>query len=279
MKKLFLILTAIALMTWASPAMGQSSYYGQSCQFYNIEKTVKAKLCEDEDTVLQRNYIKVMWPILLNGKECPKLQEALCFWLTGKEDIKPVDKIIEHVLFTDNEGVPYGDKDYFSIIGEFDEEPFGLFSTSISTIDLKTIGKRFAVFHLFYNTYYAGAAHGVFGHNYLTYDTELDKVVKLEDIVINPEIIRPYILPSIDTHYGYTPENLFLPDSELPPIPEVFYIENGQLHLFYQVYEIAGFAYGYIDVPIEYPSEERIPDFLTPYGKILMEELCELEIY
>ena len=278
MKQYYILLTAIALMTWASPAMGQSSNYGTQCQFINIEKTVKAKLCEDEDTVLQRNHIKAIWPVMLNGKECPKLQEALCLWLTGKEDIMPVDRIVEHVLYTDNEGVPYGEKGPYTIIDEFGEEPFGI-SSNISTIDLKSLSKRFAVFHLFYNTYYAGAAHGIYGHNYLTYDTELDKVVKLEDIVINPEIIRPYILRSIEIHYGYTPENLFLSDGEIPQVPEVFYVENGQLHLFYQVYEIAGFAYGYIDVPLEYPSEERFPNFLTPYGKILMEELCEEEMY
>ncbi|MBR5684902.1 MAG: hypothetical protein IKX18_01960 [Muribaculaceae bacterium] len=278
MKKFFFILTAIALMTWGNPAWGQSTNYGTQCQFYNIEKTVKAKLYEGEDTALQRNYLKILWPVMLNDKDCPKLQEALCLMMTGRDDIKQLDKAIEYTLYTDNESVPFKDKASYELLDEFGEEEFHI-SCSSSTIDLKSLGNRFALYHQLYDIYFAGAAHGIFGHNYVTYDTKLDKVVTLEDVLIDPEMIREYILPSLEIHYGYTEEDLFLPESQMPEIPNEFYFEDGTFHLVYQVYQIAGFANGPIDVPLYYPSTERIPDYLTPYGKEVMEESYEQELY
>ena len=100
MKQFSLIVAILALMMWACPTMGQS-HDGKMCQFINIDKTVRAKLGEGEDTQYQLNSIKAFWPIMLNGKECPKLQEAICKWLTDKDDIKQMDRAIEYTLYTD----------------------------------------------------------------------------------------------------------------------------------------------------------------------------------
>ena len=70
-----------------------------------------------------------------------------------------------------------------------------------------------------------------------------------------------------------------MPEDNKLPIPSEFYFEDGFLHLVYQVYEIASFAQGDIDVPIFYPNDEKSPEYLTPYGKEVMEESYELEIY
>ena len=257
--------------------MGQSSEYGKQCQFYNIDKTVKARIEAEEDAIYQVNSITAFWPVVLNGKECPKLQEALCHWLTGKEDIKNLDKAIEQVLYTENDDVPFGENGpYFIVDSLTDEIPL---SRSLESIELKRLGNRFAVFHLLSNLYYAGAAHGMYVHGYITYDTELDKIVTLEDVLIDPELIRPYILNSIEIEYQYTEEDLFMPEDNRLHIPSQFYFENGLLHLVYQVYEIASFAQGDIDVPIFYPNDEKSPEYLTPYGKEVMEASHENEIY
>jgi hypothetical protein len=55
-------------------------------------------------------------------------------------------------------------------------------------------------------------------------------------------------------------------------IPSVWYFEEGFLHLVYQPYEIASFAQGDIDVPLFYPNDPSAPEYLTPYGKQVMEE-------
>lgn len=271
MKKLIFILTAIAVMAWAAPALGQSSSYGKPCHFYNIDKTVRAKLGEGEDAQYQLNSIKALWPVMLNGKECPKLQEAICKWLTDKDDIKQMDRAIEYTLYTDIENVPFGDNGPYVILDNFDNIESS-YSSSTESIELKTLGKRFAVFHLFSYMYYAGAAHGMYVHNYITYDTELNKIVTLEDVLIDPELIRPHILKSINLKYDYTEEDLFLPEDGILKIPSAWYFEEGFLHLVYQPYEIASFAQGDIDVPLFYPNDPSDPEYLTPYGKQLMEE-------
>ena len=258
------------VMAWTNPAMGQL-IDAQPCQFYNIDKTVKAKLGEGEDVQYQQNTIKALWPVMLNGKECPELQEALCKWLTDKDDIKLMDRAIEYTLYTDVENVPFGDNGPYLILDSFNDIESAVSSTT-NTIELKTLGKRFAVFHLFTYMYYAGAAHGMYVHNYITYDTQLGKIVTLEDVLIDPELIRPHIMKSINLKYDYTEEDLFLPEDGKLKIPTVWYFEEGSLHLVYQVYEIASFAQGDIDVPVCYPNDPNDPEYLTPYGKELMEE-------
>ena len=258
------------VMTLAVPALAQSSY-GELCQFYNIDKTVKAKLGEGEDAQYQQNSIKALWPLMLNGKECPKLQEAICKWLTDKDDIKQMNQAIEHTLYIDIENVPFGDNGPYQILDSFNDIESS-YSSTTNTIELKTLGKKFALFHLFSYMYYAGGAHGMYVHNYITYDTELGKIVTLEDVLIDPELIRPHILKSINLKYDYTEEDLFLPDDGVLKIPSVWYFEEGFLHLVYQVYEIASFAQGEIDVPLFYPNDPNDPEYLTPYGKQLMEE-------
>ena len=270
MNRIILFLASIALMAWTAPALGQSSY-GELCQFYNIDKTVKAKLGEGEDAQYQQNYIKALWPVMLNGKECPKLQEAICKWLTDKDDIKQMDRAIEYTLYTDIENVPFGDNGPYLILDNFNDIESS-YSSSTESIELKALGKRFAVFHLFSYMYFAGAAHGMYVHNYITYDTELGKIVTLEDVLIDPELIRPHILKSINLKYDYTEEDLFLPEDGVMKIPSVWYFEEGFLHLFYQVYEIASYAQGDIDVPLYYPNDPSAPEYLTPYGQQLLEE-------
>ena len=277
MKKISILLTVIAFLVYANPVMGQSSNYGKQCQFYHIDKTVKAKIGEGEDATYQVNGITAFWPVMLNGKECPKLHEALCLWLTGKEDIKNLDKAIEQALYTDNDDVPFGDNGPYILVDSLTEMiPL---SRSINSIELKKLGNRFAVFHLMANMYYAGAAHGMYVNDYITYDTELDKIVKLEDVLIDPELIRPYILESINLKYDYTEEDLFMTEDNKLHVPSEFYFEDGFLHLVYQVYEIASFAQGDIDVPLFYPNDPSAPEYLTPYGKEVMQESYEVEVY
>ena len=271
MKKLMITLTSVMVMAWAVTALGQTLSYGKPCNFYNIDKTVKAKLGEGEDAVYQQNSIQALWPVMLNGKECPKLQEAICKWLTGMDDIKQMDRAIEFILYTDNEGVPFGDSGPYLILESF-KDIESSYSSTFHTVELKTLGQRFALFHLFGYFYFASAAHGMYAHNYITYDTELDKIVTLEDILVDPELIRPYIMKSINLKYDYTEEDLFMPEDGIMKIPSVWYFEEGFLHLVYRVYEIASFAQGDIDVPLFYPNDPNAPEYLTPYGKELMEE-------
>ena len=163
MKKISIILSLIAFLACAEAAMGQSSDYGTHCQFFNINKTVKAKIGVGDDASYQRKTVKALWPVMLNGKECPKLQEAICHWLTGKDGIANMDRAIESALYTDCEDRPFGESGPYIILDNFDEDEVSS-SISVSTIELQSLGNRFALFHLLYNKYFAGAAHGMYGH-------------------------------------------------------------------------------------------------------------------
>ena len=278
MRKISILLVLAVSLVWANPVMGQSSPYGKLCQFINIDKSVKAKLGSGEDATYQHNSVKALWPVILNGKECPQLQEALCRWLAVKKETKQMDRAIESALYSDCEDVPFGENGPYLIVDDFDEDMFSC-SKSNNTIELQSLGDRFALFHMFANMYFAGAAHGMYVHNYITYDTERDHVVTLEDILIDPELIRPHILQSINLKFDYTEEDLFLPEDNIPNVPSVFYFEDGFLHLVYQVYEIASFAQGLIDVPLFYHYGEDYYDILTPYGQELRKESFSEDLY
>jgi hypothetical protein len=182
-----------------------------------------------------------------------------------------MNQAIEYALHIDIENVPFGDNGPYLILDSF-KDIESSYSSITNTIELKTMGKRFALFHLFSYMDYAGAAHGDYLHNYITYDTQLGKIVTLDDLLIDPELIRPYIMKSINLKYDYTEEDLFLPDDGIIKIPSVWYFEEGFLHLVYQVNEIASFAQGDIDIPLFYPNDPNAPEYLTPYGKAIMEE-------
>ena len=114
----------------------------------------------------------------------------------------------------------------------------------------------------------AGAAHGIYGHNYVTYDLKNDKAVALSDVIADTTLLRNTILKSIKQEYGYGTDELFLPDNGLLPLPRDFHIDGGVLHAVYQVYEIASYAQGLIDAPL-YPymlKPEEMKRLFTPYG-------------
>ena len=278
MKKISIFLTIIAFLAWARPAMGQESDYGKMCQFVNINKTVKAKIETGDETSYQRNSVKALWPVMLNGKDCPKLQETICYWMADKKGTTNMNTAIEAALYSDCEDRPFGESGPYIILDDFDEDEVSS-NISVSTLELQSLGNRFALYHLLFNKYYAGAAHGMYVHYYITYDTQRDHVVTLEDILIDPELIRPHILNSIELKYQYTKDDLFLPEDNIPNVPAVFYFESGFLHLVYQVYEIASFAQGIIDVPLFYHYNEDYYDILTPYGKEIMKESFSEDLY
>ena len=220
-------------------------------------------------TAYDKNSIKAMWPIMLNGKDCVSLQKALIENVTGKDDINDINEAINYYLYTDVEG---NKRNLGKDCKLVDEASLNGQSANISTrvITLKDINSRLATFHIFYNDYFAGAAHGMFANEYLTYDMVLTKVVTLDQVVNDMEALRPIILNAITEQLGYTSENLFLPEDGLPPAPSSFYFEDGALHAVYQPYEIASFAQGSIDVAIYPYMVENKTNLIYPYGYILM---------
>lgn len=281
MDKTSLLLLACVFMAWIAPAAGQTSVDAKPCQFYHIQKSALLQCIEEDDTTYEKNMLQLMWPVMLNGKDCGNLQQELINSLVSRDDIHQLDQAVNYYLYTNVEGLPIDSLSKCSLID--DGSIVDSWRTTITScvLELKSLNERFATLHLFDYMYFAGAAHGQYADTYLTYDLELNKIVTIQDVVNNLEALRPAILQSIKLNYEFTEDNMFLPEDGLPPIPSCFYVDEGTLHIVYQPYEITGFAQGTIDVPLSiiYPIDENIPEHITSYGKEVIKESLAIGVW
>ncbi len=277
MNKKSLISLAIMALAWIASASGQTSY-DNMCQFYQIQQSVIIQYKQDGMTAFDKNSIQAMWPIMLNGKDCISLQQELIKEITGKDDIHDMNQAINYFLYTDVEGNKHNLGKDCKLV---DQDELNGQSANISTrtVEPKNINARFATFHILYNDYYAGAAHGMYANSYLTYDMTLTKVVTLDQVVNDMNAFRPIIMKAITEQLEYTADDLFLPDDGLPPVPSSFYFEDGALHVVYQPYVIASFAQGCIDVAIYPHMVENKTNLIYPYGYTLMKASEFIDLY
>ena len=282
MRQFFLALLALAMTAMGSctsnSANSTSSTNSQAnvdstlCQFSNI-KVNKMFSCYDEerDTLYFDNTFTALWPQVINGKPCTELQQALFRAMTDSAELNQLDQVIDFLLNPSN----YND-DYFS--GELvpvnavntDENKL---STSEIRVNMESMTDRLLTYHLGTYSYMAGGAHGIYAHNYVTYDLKNNKPVTLDDIIADTTLLRTATLKAIKQTYDYGLDDLFIPDNGLLPLPRDFHFDGSVLHVVYQVYEIASYAQGLIDAPI-YPyllKPEEMKRLYTPYGLELLD--------
>lgn len=279
MKKfLFLALAPIVAATMCSCGYHSSSSQEQEqdidstlCQFSNIKvEKMFSYYDEERDTLYFDNTFTAFWPEVINGKPCPELQQALFRAMTDSAELNELDMVTDFLLdpsnYTDYEGerlVPVERVQY----GE------NKLSTSEVKVNMERLTDRLLTYHLGTYSYLAGAAHGIYANNYVTYDLKNEKAVALEDIIADTTLLRNTILRSIKHEYDYDKDQLFIPDNGLLPLPRDFFIDGTVLHAVYQVYEIASYAQGSIDAPI-YPfllKPEEMKRLYTPYGLELLD--------
>ena len=282
MRQFFLALLALAMTAMGSctsnSANSTSSTNSQAnvdstlCQFSNI-KVNKMFSCYDEerDTLYFDNTFTALWPQVINGKPCTELQQALFRAMTDSAELNQLDQVIDFLLNPSN----YND-DYFS--GELvpvnavntDENKL---STSEIRVNMESMTDRLLTYHLGTYSYMAGGAHGIYAHNYVTYDLKNNKPVTLDDIIADTTLLRTATLKAIKQTYDYGLDDLFIPDNGLLPLPRDFHFDGSVLHVVYQVYEIASYAQGLIDAPI-YPyllKPEEMKRLYTPDGLELLD--------
>ena len=241
------------------------------CQFKNI-KMNKMFACRDEvqDTLYFDNNFTAFWPEIINGKPCTELQQALLRAMTDSAELNQLDLAIECLLNPTN----YTEHDSKSLIpvkSVKDDE--NKLSTSEINVKMESMTDRLLTYHLGTYSYMAGAAHGIYANNYVTYDLKTEKAVALSDVIADTTLLRTAILKSIKQTYEYDKDDLFFPDNGLLPLPRDFFFDGSVLHVVYQVYEIASYAQGMIDAPI-YPymlKPEEMKRLYTPYALELMD--------
>ena len=241
------------------------------CQFNNIDAEKMFAYVDDEgDTLYFDNTFSAFWPQIINGKPCPELQKALFCAMTDSGGLNQLDKVIDFLLDPSN----YTEIDSERLIPtNAVKQDEGQLSTSEVDVIMQSMTDRLLIYHLGTSSYMAGAAHGIYANNYVTYDLKTEKAVAFEDVIADTTLLRDVIYKAIKNTYDYTKDDLFLPDNGLLPLPRDFFIDGTVLHAVYQVYEIASYAQGAIDAPI-YPyllKPEEIKQLYTPYGLELLD--------
>lgn len=241
------------------------------CQFRNI-KVEKMFACPDEerDTLYFDNSFTALWPEVINGKPCTELQQALFRAMTDSAELNQLDKVTEFLL-NPSSYTEYDSKLLVPVKVIKDDED--KLSTSEVKVNMESMTDRLLTYHLGTYSYMAGAAHGIYANNYVTYDLKTEKAVSLEDVIADTTLLRNTIFKSIKQTYDYGKDDLFIPDNGLLPLPRDFFFQDQVLHVVYQVYEIASYAQGMIDAPI-YPymlKPEEMKRLFTPYGLELID--------
>ena len=241
------------------------------CQFRNIKVEKMYSYYDNErDTLYFDNSFTALWPEVINGKPCTELQQALFHAMTDSAELNQLDKVTDFLLDPSNY-TEYESKLLVPVKKvKYDE---GQLSTSEVKVNMESMTDRLLTYHLGTDSYLAGAVHGIYANNFVTYDLKTEKAVALEDVIADTTMLRIATLKSIKQTYDYEKDNLFIPDNGLLPLPRDFYIQDHVLHVVYQVYEIASYAQGMIDAPI-YPymlKPEEIKTLFTPYGLELID--------
>ena len=276
MKKiLFCALMAVtALSSCGINSNAKSGHDGNDttlCQFSNIKHNKMYSYCDEEgDTTYFENTFIAFWPEVINGKSCAQLQQALFRQLTDSAELNQLDLVIDYLLNPAND--PDFDSQRFTQVNAVKDD-YGLLSTSEVIVTMQDMTDRLVTYQLKSSSYMAGAAHGLYANNFVTYDLKREKAVALSDIIADTTLLRNLTLQAIKQEYSYSKDDLFIPDNGLLPLPSDFHIDGMVLHVVYQIYEIASYAQGMIDAPI-YPymlkpgEKERL---FTPYGLELLE--------
>ena len=235
------------------------------CQFNNIKVDKQFSYCEEEDTTYFDNRFTALWPVIINGKPCYELQQALFRAMTDSAELNQLDKVVGYLLnpasYTDCDT-----KRLSPVKAVKDDE--NKLSTSEVNVTMQDMTDRLLTYRLSTYSYMAGGAHGIYANNFVTYDLQREKAVVLDDIIADTTLLRTATLKSIKQTYDCSTDDLFIPDNGLLPLPRDFYIQDHVLHVVYQVYEIASYAQGAFDAPI-YPymlKPEEMKSLFTPYG-------------
>lgn len=277
-KKLLLFLMAITAL-WSCGYNGNDTQATDNkqvtdttlCQFRNIKmEKMFAYPDEERDTLYFDNTFIALWPEVINGKPCTELQQALFRAMTDSAELDRLDKVTDFLLDPSN----YTDYDRKLLSPvtsvKYDENKL---STSEVRVNMESMTDRLLTYHLGTYSYLAGAVHGIYANNYVTYDLQTEKAVAFEDVIADTTLLRTAIFKAIKQTYDYEKDDLFLPDNGLLPLPRDFFFDGSVLHVLYQVYEIASYAQGMIDAPI-YPymlKPEEIKRLFTPYGLELID--------
>ena len=131
--------------------------------------------------------------------------------------------------------------------------------------ELVSQNKNLIVYKSSRSEYYVGAAHGMYGINYLNYYTPFQEALTISDILLPPE--ETSILQALHNNAQKVVDLLYSDDFSYIEISESFFISSKGITFVYQPYEIGPYASGIIEITI---PKSQLTGCLTTLGQKLL---------
>lgn len=131
---------------------------------------------------------------------------------------------------------------------------------------IAAMSPSFVSYAITQSVYYPRAAHGLYGTRYVVYSTDAAKVVTLADLFTTEGLEA---LPSLLSARAVSMQGV-IGQTDIRSLPAFgnFFISNDENIVFaYQPYEVASYAQGEINVPLQ---PYAVSDYLTAVGKAML---------
>ena len=270
MKSYSLILIAAMAMIGCTEKnnSGLSLVHRSIDKYYNIdiEDSLKSPMFDNEGYSLH-NSATVVWPTSIDGEVPAELQKAILQAAFGDSVSTTLDAAFEQFVKTG-----YGlEKNEIKSTSDADSATAntGEFMQSVA-VEMCEVSDKKYVFSIFTQTNAAGAAHGMYTQQFITYDRKDKKIVTLDLLFTDKEKLRE-LLESKRIN-DLKEQNMSYDDYMIEefPISESFRIYPSQIEFTYQPYDIASYAEGIQTVTLFYYDMDQA-GILTPYAKKIME--------
>ncbi len=155
-----------------------------------------------------------------------------------------------------------GEGDSITNLNPLSTDACGAFIVKLSA---SLINPRVVVFDCYNESYFCGAAHGLYGIGALNYDISNGKILELGDIIADGK--ENELLKAVRKNLAGMKRSLYVSDSDIQ-LPEQFKIVGNGLEFIYQPYEIASYSEGVITVPVGLDVLDG-QNLFTPEGKYI----------
>ena len=206
-----------------------TTYPQQLCISSEIQRENKFKLVEKSITK-NLDYLK-------EDIKIPQVGDG-----SDEKKINLINNVINNDILPKVKDAEKTSEEYFA--GQGQEKP--TFPYEINS--RYTVSKDNNVLISLYNDYYEylGGAHGMTTRTSYTIDKQKEKLITLKELFVQGYPYADIINKSIKEEINKNPENYFDSGNEFKGISENqgFYIENDNLVIYYQLYDIAPYVFG-----------------------------------
>ena len=208
---------------------------------------------ELESDLVYQDSVYLVMPVSLYGQDLSALRDTIlvnAFGTTGSD----IMTIARGTFGKDAEDQGFKAVPTDTVV----EMPNGF---TYTTVSVQGLDKKFLTCSIVKEIYAPGAAHGFADTHYITYDIGSARVLTLNDIFTTEGLGR---LPAVIADRASELTEAIGPTNvESLPAGGNFYINQGEIVFAYQPYEIASYAQGAINIPID---TYRLAAFMSPEG-------------